>query len=329
MLSQYNIVNHFRNHSVVVDFNENDCSIDLLPIHHVFGLGLLIMGLLKRYKIFFPRILSLEYTAECVEKYSITWLDGVPSFMLALADYHKRTGFKADTLRGGNLGGAPSTKAQFDFIESELGMKLLPVYGQSECIAIAAGCDWESASVRASTVGKFLPMNEGYILDENGNEVTRGQEGEICVKGPAVLTGYYGDKNATREVIDEEGRLHTGDLGWVDKEGYLHISGRKKDIIIRNGNNISAGKIEEALYALEVVSRAVVVGVKHEKWGEIPCALVVLNKNQHADEEAIKEALKESLLKIELPEKIVIADEFPLTSSGKPDKQKIKEMFKV
>ena len=327
MLSQYNLVNHIRNFSVSGCYLETDVSVELLPVHHVFGLAVLLMGLIKRYCIFFPKTVDIKYAAECMEAHKITRLDGVPSFALALAEHHRNTSFCAESLRVGVLGGAPSTKAQFDFIEQELGIQLLPVYGQSECIGITGADETQSGSVRSSTVGKFLPMNEGFILDESDAEVPLGEEGEICVKGPAVMLSYLGDEEATREAIDGEGRLHTGDLGWLDEEGNLHISGRKKDIIIRNGNNISARKIEEALHTLEAVSRAAVVGVQHEKWGEIPCALVVLKDGRATSEETVKKALVPRLAKNELPEKILFAQTLPLTSSGKPDKQRIRELF--
>lgn len=327
MLSQYNLVNHIRNFSVSGCYWETDVSAELLPVHHVFGLAVLLMGLIKRYCILFPKTVDIKYVAECVEAHRITRLDGVPSFALALAEHHRNTNFRADSLRVGVVGGAPSTKAQFDFIEQELGIQLLPVYGQSECIGITGANETQSGSVRSSTVGKFLPMNEGFILDESGEEVPPGEEGEICVRGPAVMLGYLGDEEATREAIDGEGQLHTGDLGWLDEEGNLHVSGRKKDIIIRNGINIPAGKIEEALHTLEAVSRAAVVGVPHEKWGEVPCALVVLKNGRAMLEEEIKKALEPRLAKNEMPERILFAQTLPLTSSGKPDKQKIKKML--
>lgn len=327
MLSQYNLVNHIRNFSVSGCYLESDVSAELLPIHHVFGLAVILMGLIKRYCILFPQSVSIEYAAKCVETHKITRLDGVPSFALALAEHHRNTNFCADSLRVGVLGGAPSTKAQFDFIEQELGIKLLPVYGQSECIGITGANETQSDTVRSSTVGKFLPMNQGFILDESGNEVPQGEVGEICVKGPAVMLGYLCDEAATLEAIDRDGRLHTGDLGYLDQDGNLHISGRKKDIIIRNGNNISARRIEEELQALAPVSRAAVVGISHEKWGEVPCALVVLKNGSVLTEEAVKASLSANLAKNEMPEKILFAESLPLTSSGKPDKQKIKKMF--
>lgn len=327
MLSQYNLINHIRNFSVSGCYFEDDVSAELLPIHHVFGLAVILMGLIKQYCILFPKSVGIEYAAKCIEAHKITRLDGVPSFALALAEHHKATGFSAESLRVGVLGGAPSTKAQFDFIERELGIKLLPVYGQSECIGITGANETQSDIVRSSTVGKFLPMNQGFILDDSGMEVSQGTEGEICVMGPAVMLGYLGDQEATREAIDEYGRLHTGDLGYLDQDGNLRISGRKKDIIIRNGNNISARKIEEALHTMEGISQAAVVGIGHEKWGEVPCALVVVQEGIDYSADDILEYLSAKLTKIELPERILFQPKLPLTSSGKPDKQKMKTLF--
>ena len=117
MLSQYNLVNHIRNFSVSGCYYPDDRSPELLPIHHVFGLAVILMGLIKRYCVFFPYTVSIPDTAQCIERLKLTRLDGVPSFALALAEHHNTSGFCADSLRVGVLGGAPSTKAQFDFIE--------------------------------------------------------------------------------------------------------------------------------------------------------------------------------------------------------------------
>ena len=163
-------------------------------------------------------------------------------------------------------------------------------------------------------------MNKGYILDEKGNELPAGVEGEICVESPAIMLGYYGEEYMP---LDEQDRLHTGDLGYLDEEGFLHITGRIKDIIIINGNNVSAARLENKLTSLPFIFNAAVVGVKDEKRGEAPLALVVLKEGETYDEEEVKKVFN----KAEMPKEIVIVKEFPLTSSGKIDKQKIKEMY--
>ena len=176
------------------------------------------------------------------------------------------------------------------------------------------------------TVGKPLPLNEVTVQNEEGEEVGIGETGEICVRSPVVMLGYYGDEESTKAVL-KGGWLHTGDLGYIDEEGYLHISGRKKDIIIRNGNNISSAKIEAALLKLKYIENAAVVSGRDEKAGEVPCTLVVLKAGETRTEAEIINDLQGSLTKIELPARIKFAEELPLTTTGKTDKERIRKVF--
>ena len=197
----------------------------------------------------------------------------------------------------------------------------------SECIGISGTPYTDDIEVRANSVGKFLPMCKGYILDEKGEEVLKGTEGEICVICPAVMLGYYNNEEETKATVDQKGRLHTGDLGYVDERGYLHITGRKKDIIIRNGHNISARKIEKALLAIPSIDMATVVGVRDEKCGEVPMSLITFKIGHEISVKEIMEQLKVKLAKNELPLKIKIMENMPMTSSGKVDKVKIRDIF--
>jgi len=205
-------------------------------------------------------------------------------------------------------------------------MQVHPLYGMSESISISCTAPSDPAECRATTVGRFH-RNAGCILDINGQALPVGQEGEVCVSGPAILLGYYGDDAATRQAIDENGWLHTGDLGYVDDGGYLHITGRIKNIIIRNGINLSPAKIETAIRTIPGVENAVVVGIQHELLGEVPCALVVLRSGCEANAEALKAVLCSKLAKNEIPDSIIFAAEIPLNNIGKPDKKKITELL--
>ena len=324
VLSQYNYLNYVVNYKPNGNYSLDDISPEVLPLHHVFGLAVILTGLVNRYKVFFPEAVNPDYIGECIEKYKLTRLDGVPSFAYALANAKIAKGYNTDSLRVGVLGGAPSSKEQFYFIQNTLGLKLLPAYGQSECLVISGSSKEVSDEDRATSVGKFLQMSRGYILDSYGKELPVGEEGEVCVKAPEVMLGYHNNPEDTAAAIDSEGRLHTGDLGFVDEKGFLHITGRIKDIIIRNGNNLSTAQIESKLLSLPFIAQASVVGVQDETCGEIPVAIVVLKQGQVYDEGAVKAALT----KIELPRTVKVQESIPLTSSGKPDKQKIKELFR-
>lgn len=300
----------------------DDIAAVTLPLHHVFSLCLVVTSLMAHHALFFPRSARADYVLECIERYRITRMNGVPSYYYVLARANEISGRDVSSLRTGFIGGAPIIAEQFRFVEQSLGITLLSAYGMSECISIACTSPEDGLCLREMTVGK-LHRGAGCIVDVEGKELPCGKEGEICLFGSAVMLGYYGEDSA----FDEKGRFHTGDLGMIDENGYLHISGRKKDIIIRNGINLIPSKIEAAIRALSEVKDAAVIGVRHEMLGEAPCAMVVLQKGNKMTAETLKALLAAKIAKNEIPVTIVFADSIPLTGTGKPDKQKIKEMF--
>ena len=326
MLSQEALLQYAED-SIVYDWHHpDDVAIVTLPTNHAFALCLLVTAFVARYALFFPRDMRADYVLECIERYRITRMNGVPSYFYLLARTNEAQNRDLSSLRTGFTAGAPIIPEQHHYIEQVLGMVLHPLYGMSESISISCTSPLDPAECRATTVGRFH-RDAGCILDADGNELPRGQEGEICLSGPAVMCGYYGDDEATRQAIDEKGRLHTGDLGYLDEDGYLHISGRLKDIIIRNGINLSPAKIERAIRCVPEVEDAAVVGVRHEVLGEAPCALVVLREGCEMTAEDLKKQLFSRMAKNEVPVTVLFGAEIPLGKTGKPDKQKVKEMF--
>ena len=288
--------------------NEKDRAISLLPLDHVFGFAVVACATYCGHDVMFPETLDAEYILSCIEKYKISVIYAVPSFFLGLLNKNIHKKYKLSSLRLGLMAGAPFTAEQLRYIEGELGLQLMPGYGMSECVGISTMNYGASVEERATGVGKLYPMTEIRFT----------ADGEICVRGATQMIGYYNDAAATKEAVDKDGFLHTGDLGYIDEKGFLRINGRKKDIIIRNGNNLSAVEIERKILSLPQVKDVCVVGIPDEKQGEAPCALIV------ADGEVDLTAV---LTKIELPAKIIYTEKIPLTSSGKPDKQAIKKCF--
>ena len=327
MLSQEAILQYAVDSVQLPWHQPGDVAIVTIPTHHGFGLCLLGAAFVARYALFFPRDMRADYVLECIERYRITRINAVPSYFYVLARTNALHNRNLDALRTGFTAGAPIVPEQHRYIEGILGITLHPLYGMSESISISCTAPSDSAERRATTVGKFH-RNAGCILDPDGNPVPQGVEGEICVSGPAILCGYYEDDETTRQTIDDQGRLHTGDLGYLDEQNYLHISGRIKDIIIRNGVNLSPAKIEAAIRAVSGVEQAVVVGVRHEMLGEAPCALVVLQPDCHMTADTLKKLLLTRIPKNEVPIAFRFEDRIPLNKIGKPDKQKIKELFR-
>lgn len=327
MLSQEALLQYAED-SIVYDWHHpDDIAIVTLPTHHAFALCLLVTAFVARYALFFPRDMRADYVLECIERYHITRVNAVPSYFYLLARTNEAQGRDLGSLRTGFIAGAPIIPEQHRYIERALGMTLHPLYGMSESISISCTSPLDPAECRSTTVGRFH-RDAGRILDLDGNERPRGQEGEVCLSGPAVMCGYYGDEEGTRQAIDEKGRLHTGDLGYLDENGYLHISGRLKDIIIRNGVNLSPAKIEAAIRGVPGVENAAVVGVRHELLGEAPCALVVLREGWEMTAEELKQQLLSRTAKNEVPVAILFGDEIPLNQNGKPDRRKVKELFR-
>lgn len=304
-----------------------DVAIVTIPTQHGFGLCLLGAAFVARYALFFPKDMRADYVLACIERYRITRINAVPSYFYVLAQTNALHNRNLDSLRTGFTAGAPIVPEQHRYIERILGITLHPLYGMSESISISCTAPTDSPECRATTVGRFH-RDAGCILDQNGNVLPQGMEGEICVSGPAILCGYYGDEETTRQTIDDQGRLHTGDLGYLDSQNYLHISGRIKDIIIRNGINLSPAKIEAAIRAVPGVEQTVVVGVRHETLGEAPCALVVLQPDCRMTVDKLKEQLLLRLPKNEIPIAVQFCNRIPLNNIGKPDKPKIKERFR-
>lgn len=325
-LSQEALLQYGEDSVVYPWHHPDDIAIVTLPTHHGFALCLLTAALVARYALFFPRSIQPEYVLACIETHKITRINGVPSYLYTLARTNELQKRNLASLRTGFTAGAPIVPSQHRFVEQTLGIILHPLYGMSESISISCTCPTDSAEHRATTVGRFH-RNAGCILDGKGNPVPQGQEGEICVRGSAIMNGYYGDPEATGQAIDAAGRLHTGDLGYLDQDGYLRITGRIKDIIIRNGINLSPAKIEAAIRSLPEVENAIVVGVRHEFLGEAPCALVVLKDGDTMTADTLNKRLTALLPKNEVPVSILFTPDIPLNPIGKPDKQAIRKLF--
>ena len=293
------------------DYRKEDLALCIVPFDHVFGLVLAAGMAILEYGLYLPAYTDTRSILAAIQQEKLTRMNGVPSLYQAMAE--QAPDFCLDSLRVGFIGGAPVTGEQFARMEKALGMTLVPVYGMSECIGVACGSWQESQELRCTTAGRIYSLNTVRILDENGAEQPVGKAGELWVNGPARMLGYWPRR------MEPERFLPTGDLGYLTKGGYLILTGRKKDIIIRNGKNLSPVRIEAALLSMPGVTAAAVVGLPDEKQGEVPYAMVA----GIAD----PAELKKLLLKNELPAGILCTEALPLTASGKPDKPRIRALL--
>ena len=196
-------------------------------------------------------------------------------------------------------------------------------YGLTETVSGDTFLDREHSLSKIGSVGRPIPHVEVRIVDEQGADVGTGEVGEIALRGPKVFGGYWRDEEATARAI-RDGWFHTGDVGRLDADGFLYVEDRLKDMIISGGENIATPEVERVLYEHPAVLEAAVVGMPHERWGEVPRAIVVLRPGEQADPEAIRAFCRERLAKFKVPVAVDFLDELPRTPSGKVLKRELR-----
>jgi fatty-acyl-CoA synthase len=178
-----------------------------------------------------------------------------------------------------------------------------------------------------ATVGRVHPHVEVKIVDpETGETVNRGDQGEICARGYSVMVGYWNDPERTREAVDPDGWMHTGDLGTMDADGYVGITGRIKDMIIRGGENIYPREIEEFLFTHPDVSDVQVIGVPDVKYGEEIMAWVKLRQGSELTEDGLREFCRGKIAHFKVPRYLRFVEDYPMTITGKVQKFRMREI---
>lgn len=219
-------------------------------------------------------------------------------------------------------GGAPMPVELIRKYREEKAVHFAQGYGMTETQRITA-LELVDAARKAGSIGKEVFHTRVRIVGDDGRDVPAGSAGEIIVKGPTVFAGYWQNPVATAAAL-RDGWFYTGDLGRRDEEGFLHIVGRKTDVIISSGENIYAAEVEQAIEAVDEVSEAAVVGMPDANRGEVAVAVVVLKKGCHQSAEGLLAALRERLASYKIPKRVIFSASLPKTGSGKVHKQEIK-----
>ncbi len=291
-----------------------------LPVCHCFSISVNLMAALAVGGcLYFPRSRHTEDLLTAISAGKCTIFSSVPALFHALVSRKDLEKFDLSSLRTGFIGGSICTEALFLRISRRLGITLLSSLGQTEATAaITTTTAKDPLTLRARTVGHMIPHVEGKILDlQSGEPLPPGQRGELCIRGYSCMQGYYGDPEATAAAIDPAGFLHTGDVGYFDDAGNLHLTGRRKELIIRGGENISPAEIANVVMQDERVLECQCVGVPDAHYGEEVCLCVRLKPGAELAPEEILARLRESLASYKLPKYIVLLDQFPRTPGGK------------
>lgn len=291
-----------------------------MPLFHCFCISANVMAAMAVGGcLYMP---PSRHTADLRDAFKVgrcTVLSSVPTMFHALIG---RSDFDPEdyaTLRIGLIGGSTYPPSLFCKIERAMNFTLLSSLGQTEATAgITVSSINDSLEVRSTTVGHFMTHIEGKIVDrDNGVNLPYGKSGEICVRGYVVMKGYYMQPELTKTVIDADGWLYTGDAGWLDEAGNIHLDGRIKELIIRGGENISPAEVERYILDDPRIAECKVVGVPDEHYGEEVCACVVLVPNAKLTLEMLRASLVGQLADHKLPKYLVCMDQLPRTGMGK------------
>ena len=329
MLSHGNIVANLEQLDAllvdVLDDEGNDIFINALPMYHIYSLAVLVLaGYTKGgLNVFITNPRDTTGFVREIKRWPFTIFNGVNTLYEALLNHPEIDSVNFESMKLSGTGGSACRRSTAERWQKLTGKVLLEGYGLSET----------SPSVSASPphltefngkVGLPVPSTEISIRDDDGKEVRRGQPGEICVKGPQVMQGYWENEEATAEAIDENGFFRTGDIGTLDKDGFLEIVDRKKDMILVSGFNVYPNEIEDVVSLHPDIIEAACVSVPDKKTGE-GVKLFVVKGNQGLTEKEIIAHCKENLTAYKVPKQIEFIDELPKTNVGKVLRRALRE----
>jgi fatty-acyl-CoA synthase len=264
-----------------------------------------------------------------VHKERCTALHGVPTMFIAELNHPMFKMFDLTSLRTGIMAGSVCPIEVMRRVVNEMHMhEITIVYGLTETSpGMTQSRADDPLEVKVGTVGRELPGIEVKVWNpETRQECVVGQPGEMCCRGYNVMKGYYKQPEATAEVLDADGWLHSGDVGIKDENGNYRITGRIKDVIIRGGENIYPKEIEDYLYQMPQIKDVQVAGVPSEKYGEEVGAFVILKDGTQLTSEEIRDFCRGQIARFKIPKYVFFVDSFPITGSGKIQKFKLREM---
>ncbi|MDL2266355.1 AMP-binding protein [Parabacteroides sp. OttesenSCG-928-G21] len=329
MLTHYGLTNNGFFTGEGMKFTADDKLCCCVPLFHCFGITLASMNVLTHgcTQVMVEKFDPLTVLAS-VHKERCTALYGVPTMFIAELNHPMLNMFDLTSLRTGIMAGSLCPVELMRACAEKMHMVMTSVYGLTESTpGMTHTVLDDSFEKRCTTVGKEYPFTEVKIINpETGEECPVGVQGEVCCRGYLVMKGYYNNPEATKEAIDKDGWLHSGDLGIKDEEGYYRITGRIKDMIIRGGENIYPREIEEFLYHLEGVQDIQVAAIPSEKYGEEVGAFIILKEGATLTEDEVKDFCRGKIARHKIPKYVFFVNSYPLTGSGKIQKFKLKDI---
>lgn len=329
MLSHHNIANNGYLTGEHMKFTQADKLCVCVPLFHCFGVVLATMNCLTHgcTQVMVEKFDPLV-TLASIHKERCTAVYGVPTMFIAELNHPMFDVFDMSSLRTGIMAGALCPIELMRQVNEKMYMDITSVYGLTETSpGMTQTRIDDSFEIRCTTVGRDFEFTEVAIIDPvTGDFCPDGVQGEVCCRGYNVMKGYYKNPEATAQVVDKNGFLHSGDLGVKDPDGNYRITGRIKDMIIRGGENISPREIEEFLYHMPGVKDAQVVAIASPRYGEDVGVFIIPHQGAELVAEDVRDFCKDKIARYKIPRYIFFVNEYPLTGSGKIQKFKLREM---
>ena len=328
VLSHENLVNNARLYCARKRVGQHSVWANFMPLFHTAGCATGALGCLQAAsKMLLIKRFDADVFAKLIEEQGVTTCFAVPTMLFGLLEALERNPRNMSSLEVISTGGAPVPPELVRRVRERLGCHLLSAFGQTEHSPMISLNPIEATLEQiVETAGQPLPRTEVSIRSPDTNKVLpTGEVGEICARSYAVMIGYNDNPDATTAAIDHDGWLHTGDLGTMDTQGFIRVTGRVKDMIIRGGENLFPAEIEAVLIEHPQVSQVAVVGLPDEKWGEIVAAFVLCEGAPDVSD--LKAHCRKHLSPQKTPTAWVPVSDFPLTGSGKVQKFAIRESF--
>lgn len=330
-LTHHNILNNGYSIGELLGYTEHDRVVIPVPFYHCFGMVIGNLAALSHgaATIIPGRGFTPAAALEAVQDFGGTSLYGVPTMFIAELALPDFASYDLSTLRTGVMAGSVCPIEVMNRVIAEMHMVDVAIcYGMTETSPVSTMTrDGDTLQQRTETVGRTMPNLESKIVDPGSGEVLeRGEIGELCTRGYAVMQGYWDQPDKTAEAIDADGWMHTGDLARMDADGYMIIEGRIKDMVIRGGENIYPREIEEFLFAHPAIQDVQVIGVPDETYGEELMACIILKPGAEVlDETAVAEFCRGKLAHYKIPRYVDVRESFPMTVSGKIRKVEMRE----
>lgn len=331
VLSHHNILNNAWFTAKAMRFTERDRLCVAVPFYHCFGMVLcnLLCLSVGACLVLPAEHFDAESVLAAIEKEKCSAVHGVPTMFIAELEHPDFDTYDLSSLRTGIMAGAPCPAELMKKVIWDMNCRDIMIgYGQTEASPLTHLTSYhDNLAQRIETVGRNLPHQEVKLIDtETGRTVDIGSIGEICFRGYHVMRGYYNDAEATAGAIDGNAWLHSGDMGTMDEQGYVRITGRLKDMIIRGGENIYPREIEDLLYTHPKVAEAAVFGVPDDYYGEEIMAWVQLHEGETLATEELQQFCRDQIAHFKVPKYIWIVEEFPMTVTGKIQKFRMREI---